>query len=309
MKEDGLSPVMMEWFLDFHHIFVPRNLGERTHQEVRDDLALSQYMGVIDPNGYVHQMRTGDHTIVQQVLVPLLKEEYASFGGKRYIFGAETDTQEVYRRVFEQAFEKNAQEVVQTAKNLFPELGSPYSKWKEVIYIRTPEVGVAIFGNTILKVSASIYIVFKLVEFTRFAYKKSGIWANQAHRYLTKGVPPPVTEAYRNAHKLHRWFKKNSLKLFIYGWIAQAFFSKIPHPLAQRVSKAVNPSFFLGSGGSYLGILISLVSSTITFGWNMSGRISSTLQYTAGRAKQERLSAQKQHCYSLWNKALESAAR
>ncbi|QVL57101.1 MAG: hypothetical protein KFB93_06890 [Simkaniaceae bacterium] len=306
MERDGLSPVMMEWLLDAHSVFVPKDLEMVKHEglEIEQTRAAS-FRGVIDPEGNVHQMQTGRQDLVQEALIPMLKDEFDSSGGKRYIFGAETDIQEVCLRIFEEAFNKRTDEVILAAEALFPGNGPLYPRWKEVVYIKTPEIGAAIFGNPILKTVVSAFIIFKLVKLTREAYEQSGIWANQIHRYLTKEVPPQVTEAYRNAHKLHRWIEENKWRIFIYGYMAQYVLSKIPHPLAKRAAKVVSPGVFLGSGGSYLGILWSVVLNPITFGWKTSSKISSTLEYTAERSKQERESTYKKHCYTLWNRVIE----
>lgn len=306
MPRDGLSPVLMEWLLDAHHIFVPNDLVQKPiSRPVGAQQALA-YREAIDPDGNIYQMQKGEPSLVQEVLVPFLKEEYASIGGKRYIFGAETDVQEVALRIFEKAFKQEAQKIILMAESILPNTGPLYPNWKTVVYIRVPEIGAAIFGNTLLKVVLSCLVIYKLVQLTRQAYEQSGIWANRFHHYVTKEAPPQVAEAYRNAYKVHQWINRNKWKIFMYGWLARLFFSSIPHPLAQRVAKFVDPGIGIRKGGGYLGILIKVIWTPLSFGWKASSTISSTLKYTADRARDERLSLQKRHCFSLWNQLVQA---
>ncbi|MCP5504689.1 MAG: hypothetical protein H7A41_06000 [Chlamydiales bacterium] len=305
MPRDGLSPVLIEWLLDAHHIFVPNDLVQKPmSRPIGAEQALA-YRAAIDPDGNIYQMQSGESTVVQEILVPFLREEYASTGGKRYIFGAETDVQEVARLIFEKAFKQNSQTILLMAESMLSSEGPFYPNWKTVVYIRIPEVGAAIFGNTLLKVVLSCVMIYKLVQLTRQAYEQSGVWANRFHRYVTKEAHPQIREAYRNAYRVHRWINDNKWKIFFYGWLARLFLFGIPHPLAQRVLRFIDPTIGMDEGDSYLGILFKVIWTPLTFGWKVSSRISSTLQYSADRAKDERLSLQKRHCYSLWNQVIQ----
>ncbi|MCB1071872.1 MAG: hypothetical protein KDK96_02095 [Chlamydiia bacterium] len=305
MPRDGLSPVLIEWLLDAHHIFVPNDLVQKLMSRPIGAQQARVYRTAIDPDGNIYQMQSGESAAVQEVLVPFLKEEYASTGGKRYVFGAETDVQEVARLIFEKAFKQNSQTILLMAESMLPGKGLLYPNWKTVVYIRIPEVGAAIFGNTLLKVVLSCIMVYKLVQLTRQAYEQSGVWANRFHRYVTKEAHPQLREAYRNAYRVHRWINDNKWKIFFYGLLARLFLSRVPYPLAQRVLRFIKPNLGMDEGDSYFGILFKVIWIPLTFGWKASSRISSTLQYSADRAKDERLSLQKRHCYSLWNQVIQ----
>ncbi len=291
MKEDGLSPVMMEWLLDFHKIFVPKNVEKADLSDVNLNLNIAgDYILAIAHEAYKY---------------PTPKGEYATHGRKRYIFDAETEAKEKNKRTFEEAFKKGTEEVIRATEEVLPAKAPFYPLWKRAVYIKAPEMGAAIFGNILLKVVISIYLIFKLIKLTRQAYEQSGIWADRAHHYLTKEASPQVTAAYRSVCKTYFWVLQHKWSFFIYGIVAQYALGMVPYPLAQRLAGRINPLFIFKRGGwGYFSYLTGIVVKTLTFGWTISSTISSTLQFAADRSKQERLSISKKHCYSLWNKAL-----
>ena len=306
MTNNGLPPVLLEWFLDFHQVFIPKNV-ERVDLTQERLVNPQAYIDTVDVDENVFQMRTWKSSIVQEALIPMLRQQYAHGGSKRHIFGVENETQEIFHKIFEDAFANRPNEVILAARGTLPAGLPAYSKWKEVVYIQAPEVVSAVLGHLVTKVvlaTISIFIIFRL---SSKLYDQSEIWADRLHRYLTREAPAVMTRAYQSATKAYEWVLDNKFTLFLYGFMARFFLRMIPHPSARRLAGRIDP-FSVFNSDSYFETVLSVALNLLLFGWNTSSQLISTLKFQADRSRQEHLGLYKKHCYAVWNRALEVTA-
>jgi|GEM_PF-2198803 hypothetical protein len=302
LKEQGLCPLFMEWLLNVHEVFYPQSFVQPSGIVRLDEKGKATFRGAVDPVGYAYQIVNADETTFQAVL-PTFESEFES-RSSRYLFGIENDRERILNQIFEKAFKEKSEDVIAASYVAGGKRG--YSKLRNVVMIDITSFGAKMIGHLLFKTALSAYIIYKLVQYGRIAYEKISIGADKARHYLKEEAHRYLREGYKTAAQAHFWIQSNKWKVFIYGYLLRFVLNTIPYSSSKWLANQIDPSAVLGSGGSYLSIMIGLVWDSVSLGWNASSRISNFLEGVSNRERQERLAVEKQQAFAVWKSLIAS---
>ena len=298
--EEGLPPVLLEWLLDSHHIFIPKpNVWVDNSEVDVHPIFAKRYISLVDPENHIFQLKAGNKKAVQHMLEMYVQK-------RRYIFGTNSDVEALALQMFEEAFQKQPEEIVQLVKTEFSNSLFLSPKWEKMFGLTLPQKGAAVFDNKWFKVFFSIALLIQSIRMTKKVYQQSLYYTNQVKHFCShhyQKFPPSVTKQFKFAWEVRAWILRNRFKLFFSLVIVQFLIRKIPSPILQRVFSQINP-FWLFRQDSYWGQMWDMFIFFVKLGWNLSEGLSNHLKNRVARFKQEEWGKQKELCRSLWMRSV-----
>ena len=186
----------------------------------------------------------------------------------------------IVAKIFEDAFAKRSEEVIFAAKQAFPSEMPVYSKWKEFVYIRVPEVGGEVLSHLVAKIVLAAISIFTVFLFSGKFYAQSMIWANRLYNCLTTQTSTTLNRAFQSAKKVYKWILDHKVMIFLSGLITRFFLRKSSDARARRLAGRIDFSFVLNSN-SYFRIVFDYACRVLLFGWRMANRLSSSMKLQA----------------------------
>lgn len=284
MENKGLPPLILEWLLDAHHIFVPKY--EET-VPVPGSIGDSKLLSF---KNRVRELGKGQDVV-----------------NSRPIVGQSSAEDQIFNR----AFNNHQQEVSKFAQKVLGENAPLYPRWKEVVLIDGMNTLSEVIADPILKVAISIYTAIQVFRILGKAYNFNKQLVDRSRVYLESNMPPWAQERALKVKEFmvenYHWIIRNRRGLLLYGLLIQLLLMAAPVPALNRLGQRLDLSAIIPDTNQMYDFLFSFVFGVVAMGWNGLNQTSSAFKLTSDRFSQEREKFQRKQAYSLWSKSLASS--
>lgn len=284
LESKGLPPLILEWLLDAHHIFIPKYEETVSVPDSIDGTKLLSF-----ENQVRRSWGKGQDVV-----------------NSRPIIGQSSKEDQIFNR----AFNNHQQEVSKFVQKVLGENAPLYPRWKEVVLIDGMGKLSEIVATPLVKVIVSICTVIQVYKVLKKAYNFNKQLVDHSKVYLESHMPLWAQEKALKVKEytvdIYRWVLKNRAVFFICGLAIKPLLMAVPVPALNRLGQRLDPWAIIPDAGNIYGFLFSFGFGIVAMGWSGLNQASSAFKLTSDRFSQEREKFQRKHAYSLWCKSLAS---
>ena len=247
-----------------------------------------------------------DREALAKVFIENYHQTQPSTNSLRYRFRPRSNTEELFKLVFDHAFQAKPDIVIAAAEKV--ERVSFYPKWKHVCWIKAPAKLGSVLGNVVYKIVIAVSFFFIVYYCGFHAYQMTENLINaRALPFLINHLSLHIIKAGNVIWDGIKWASKNRFKIFIVFAITKRVISSgptIPH-ITERVRNISLWTIY--SSLRTREIESFLITQTLTIvhgGWQACGKFGTLFDEAAKKQNDYRLAICRKKAYDTWQTAI-----